>query len=964
MKLLFFNILFLYFFLNFHFSTLEAQKLNHRLGEFIIKLEKNSKIEQVLTQSNLLLFTKSDLTVKKCISKEWKLWLLQSNYVLSSEIDLLQSLKQNQHVEIAQFNHILESRKSPNDPLYRDQWYHRNFVTQGHDMSSEQAWEVSTGGITEDGDTIVTCVIDGGIDITHEDLSPVIWKNFNEVPNNKIDDDQNGYIDDFLGWNTFNQSDVFVADNHGTAVAGIAASKGNNSKGISSLSWDSKLVFVSGGSDEANAIESYTYPWTLRRMYNNSNGKKGAFIVTANSSWGRNFGRPEESPLWCAIYDSLGKVGILSVAATANGDINVDVEGDLPTSCISPYLVTVTNIDQDNHKVSDAAYGQLSIDIGAYGENVISTKALNNNYATFSGTSFASPQVSSSVALLYSIPCNSLNELSKSNPALAVLEVKKMILNGAIQNSDLFQKTTTGGILNIYNSILQTSPLQTIAIEQNKIQFQFNATTLLYPILFQYKSVDTNQWQEIIIRDNSLFELSNLLTCHEYEFRFKGGCPRFNLEYSPIQKVRTKGCCEKIKSISYTNISSELIELNFESNSTGDTSYCLLRIKNTIPWDTFIYLRVNNKLTLPPLHPCNSYEVKLISVCRSGQTYPESDIIEIKTRECNICDVSTICPRRPLQSNLEWIESISINNSKIITGNNKGFGNFISSNKTWKLVKNQPNTIEIQAGYSVDTSIMNTAVYIDYNRDGDLVYDIVSTTHSDTFRNLKKFEFTIPSTAKSGICRMRVICKYAEFNATAPTFCGQSLEFGEYEDYCIYILDQSCEENFTAITKNINSKSCTIELNSSDRFAYRVREKYSPNWSNFISSSSPIQLDSLQECTNYEVELKMECEPTEISKKIQFKTIGQNCISKQNTYQKQEITIYPNPFTNRITILNANNILKLKIYNSKGNLIKSISTTPDSKKEISLDETPPGLYFIQCTDANNNTEIFRMIKSK
>lgn len=54
-----------------------------------------------------------------------------------------------------------------------------------------------------------------------------------------------------------------------------------------------------------------------------------------------------------------------------------------------------------------------------------------------------------------------------------------------------------------------------------------------------------------------------------------------------------------------------------------------------------------------------------------------------------------------------------------------------------EISKNQPNTIEIQAGYSVDTSIMNTAVYIDYNRDGDLVYDIVSTTHSDTFRNLK-----------------------------------------------------------------------------------------------------------------------------------------------------------------------------------------------------------------------------------
>jgi hypothetical protein len=107
-----------------------------------------------------------------------------------------------------------------------------------------------------------------------------------------------------------------------------------------------------------------------------------------------------------------------------------------------------------------------------------------------------------------------------------------------------------------------------------------------------------------------------------------------------------------------------------------------------------------------------------------------------------------------------------------------------------------------------------------------------------------------------------------------------------------------------------------------------------------------------------------ECEPTEISKKILFKTIGQNCISEQNTFPKQEITIYPNPFTNRITILNANTILKLKIYNSKGSLIKSISTTPDSKKEISLDETPPGIYFIQCIDANNKTKILRIIKSE
>lgn len=284
--------------------------------------------------------------------------VIKNDFTKYNEFNVLDALNKDNTIVAAQFNHILHYRVKPNDKQYSDQWYHYNILNSTIDMDSEEAWDHITGGVNELGDTIAICVIDGGIDFEHEEFQANIWRNSMEIAGNLLDDDKNGYIDDVFGWNTFSQSDQHSKDLHGTSVSGLAAARGNNNIGITSNSWNTKLVFVTGGSDEANAIESYTYPWKLRKTYNETNGTAGAFIVAVNSSWGRNNGKPDEAPLWCAVYDSLGNAGIVSVAATANQSTNVDIYGDLPTSCPSDYLLTVTNINEFNQLVNDAAYGK------------------------------------------------------------------------------------------------------------------------------------------------------------------------------------------------------------------------------------------------------------------------------------------------------------------------------------------------------------------------------------------------------------------------------------------------------------------------------------------------------------------------------------------------------------------------------------------------------------------------------
>ncbi len=325
----------------------------------------------------------------------------------------------------------------PNDPA---------FISQG-DMNligMTKAWDISTGGLTKRGDTIVVAIVDEGYDVQHEDLAPNIWINRGEIPNDGIDNDGNGYIDDYRGLNIRTMDDQHSKIDHGTQVAGIIGAKGNNGIGVSGVNWNIKLMLISDTDlYESSVIEAYQYALDMRKKYNQTNGAEGAFVVATNLSGGIDNAFAADHPLWCEMYDKLGAVGILSVAAGPNRPVNVDVDGDMPTTCTSDFLIGVTNVDLTDVLWESAGFGSASIDLGAPGEGTFNIN-LNNNYSGFDGTSAAAPHVSGTIALLYSIPCATLLDEIDIDPQGVALKMKDFILNSGKSNNSLQDITVTG----------------------------------------------------------------------------------------------------------------------------------------------------------------------------------------------------------------------------------------------------------------------------------------------------------------------------------------------------------------------------------------------------------------------------------------------------------------------------------------------------------------------------------------
>ena len=269
----------------------------------------------------------------------------------------------------AQFNHEVQSRETlPDDPALNQQWHH---VQNGdHDIDSDLAWDITTGGQTADGTRIVVAVLEGGgANYNHIDLIDNHWVNGQEIPDNGIDDDNNGFVDDYNGWHAQNNNDNIGGGGHGTSVSGMIGATGNNGSGGVGVNWDVEIMQVDmgfGGLSEANVIAAYDYPYEMRVLFNESQGARGAFVVATNASWGIDLANPANYPIWCGFYDTLGEAGILNCGATANQQYNIDTQGDMPTGCSSPYMVSVTATNNQDVRTF-SGYGATTIDLAAPG---------------------------------------------------------------------------------------------------------------------------------------------------------------------------------------------------------------------------------------------------------------------------------------------------------------------------------------------------------------------------------------------------------------------------------------------------------------------------------------------------------------------------------------------------------------------------------------------------------------------
>jgi subtilisin family serine protease len=352
-------------------------------------------LEQGVEASTFAAKCDAAIMPKRLLSKRLNIWLFEIIDNKEPREEKMLRLSKNADVRVIQNNHTnIKLREAvPDDSYYNMQWAPAI-------MNLPQAWEeFTTGGVTATGDTIVVAVIDGGADWTHEDLN--CWRNIHEIPYNGIDDDNNGYVDDYRGWNAYNHNGTVGANRHGTHVSGIIGAVGNNAKGVCGVNWNVKVMSICGSSsNESIVVEAYSYALEMRARYNETNGEEGAFIVATNSSFGVDYGNPDNYPIWCSMYDEMGNVGILSCGAGPNMNVNVDVVGDVPSACPGNYLIGITNTTSADEKYGGAGYGINNIDLGAPGTSIYSTTP-NNDYGNSTGTSMATPQVSGTIALMY-----------------------------------------------------------------------------------------------------------------------------------------------------------------------------------------------------------------------------------------------------------------------------------------------------------------------------------------------------------------------------------------------------------------------------------------------------------------------------------------------------------------------------------------------------------------------------------
>lgn len=401
------------------------------------------KTNDQFVSSNLNFLQKLDNTISiREISKSLNLTIIES----SNTLDLTE-IKIGKGIVDAWYDANVSMRATtPNDELFAQQW--------GITLSKiDDAWDFTTGGLSEDGKEIVIAVVDDGFDIEHEDFDDIFYVNEGEIPGNGIDDDANGYEDDYLGLNIVSKNDQHPVNTHGTSVIGILGASGDNDIGIAGVNWKVKVLPISNAKTVGAIIESYEYILNIRKKYNETNGAEGAYIVVTSFSGGIEDVFPTGIyNEWCTLYDHLGEQGVLSIGATANKFVDVDVVGDIPTTCASEYFIGVTSLRRGGEVDEEAAFGTVSVDLAAPGDGILTTDK-SNEYNVFGGTSAATPMVAGVTALLYSAPCASLSTLVQMNPSEAAKFIKRIMIEGVTKSDDMQNLYLSSGYLNAVRSL-------------------------------------------------------------------------------------------------------------------------------------------------------------------------------------------------------------------------------------------------------------------------------------------------------------------------------------------------------------------------------------------------------------------------------------------------------------------------------------------------------------------------------